>query len=48
MIETINEKDLETKIDFLLGEGSKFTGQMKKFTNPSNGEQVYIKHGKGT
>ena len=45
-IEEINEKEVVFKSNFQVGEGATYTGQMKLVAD-ENGEQQFIKHGKG-
>jgi len=45
-IEEINEKEVTFKKDFQVGEGATYTGQMKQVKD-ENGDQQFIKHGKG-
>ena len=43
-----DEKDLEYKNDYELGEGANYTGQMMKMRDETTNQTVFIKHGKGT
>ena len=46
-VEPVNESEVEYKEDFAVGEGARYTGQMKLVIDEQSKEQVYIKHGKG-
>ena len=46
-IEDIDDKEVEMKKDFLVGDGATYTGQMKLIYDTDTREKVWIKHGKG-
>ena len=46
-IEAVNEKELEYKNDYVIGEGATYTGQMIQVKDDQQND-VLIKHGKGT
>jgi len=46
-IEPIDESEVEHKINFEVGEGAHYTGQMKQAYDHGSNNVTWIKHGKG-